>query len=423
MANSSRLNKNRGDQMFIPMNIDGGVYEPGFFNSFRIGMFIVTLVASIVLLIVTWDSFMTVLGKILCTLLILYIAQLIIRYIVLEEKYYYKMYKKMKEIEVTTPSVFWNIISIKETDEGAVLCYGDGKVGTIIRVDRDTIIGKNEEFIEMHYDAISDFYKELNNKGLSFVQANIMEHAGKDPRIKTLDDLVKKPDNKNMSKIIEAQVSFIKKITRATLFETEYFLIYVNGIKHGETIISDAIECIYKLLGGAYVSYSVLDTSEIVSLVKDEYGVKYFDMAEASNKIYKNMGANMGKTFELTGVRYTDGEVEEITKEGTNRLLNLTSYVKSGNLNYGEWSVKEALRGNIRKNKNENDEDEEVEIDIDLDSSLIGEPEIEQDKEFIVFKKASDILDDIMYGEEKKEIFDLEDFDNIEVKSKNLEKK
>ena len=75
-----------------------------------------------------------------------------------------------------------------------------------IRLERDTITGKDKDFRETHFDAISEFYKEMNNRQYQFVQLNIMEQAGNDPRIDTLDELVLKSDNANLAELIEMQV-------------------------------------------------------------------------------------------------------------------------------------------------------------------------------------------------------------------------
>ena len=71
----------------------------------------------------------------------------------------------------------------KETEEGAILIYSSSKIGVIFRLERDTITGKEPEFKEYHYDAVSDFYKEIVYRKYKFVQMNVMEQAGNDNRL------------------------------------------------------------------------------------------------------------------------------------------------------------------------------------------------------------------------------------------------
>ena len=56
----------------------------------------------------------------------------------------------MKKYEISTPAIFWDIASIKETEEGAILIYSSSKIGVIFS-QRDTITGKEPEFKEYHY--------------------------------------------------------------------------------------------------------------------------------------------------------------------------------------------------------------------------------------------------------------------------------
>lgn len=352
MANSSRLNKNRNGQMLIPMNVEGGVWQDGFFNSTKGIAGIIMLFGTVGIAAWIHGLYVGWVLKLILFLIVLFIDQLILRYIIFEEKYYYRMYKKMKVYEVSTPAVFWNIAHMRDTDDGAVLMYGDGKVGIIMRMERDTITGKNNEFKEIHYDAISDFYKELNLRDLKFIQMNLMEQAGKDPRIQKLDELGARAKNPNISKIIDAQVGHIKKVTRATLFESDYFLIYTTDMNKSDVIASEAIDCVYKLMEGAFIGFEVLNGSQIIELIREQYGVKYFDSTEATVNMYKNFGMTIHRALDIKEVIYTDGSRDKLDADGNNRISMLTGYIKRGAIKPGEWSVRETLQGNmIKKNK------------------------------------------------------------------------
>lgn len=411
MANSSRLNKNRNGQMFLPMNVEGGTWEEGFFNSTKVCVLIAS--AFINGGIALWASTLYIgwVALLLIYLLLVFVDQLVLRYIIFEEKYYSRMYQKMKMFEISTPSVFWAISSIKETEDGAVMVYSDAKIGVIVKVERDTITGKNEEFLETHYDAISDFYKEANIKQLKFVQMNIMEQAGKDPRLPKLDELVLKAPNKNIAKIVEAQIGHIKKITRATLFESDYWLFYSDDMNRSEALISDSIDCVYKLLDGAFVGFSILSGKELIELMKEEYGVKYFDYTEATVNMFRNSGLHIPKAFKIAGVRYESNEEAEIGNVENNRLNTLASYINRGVIKDGEWTIKDALSGKIRNTEKQNkqkiigfnevealgkrDEQGEKAV-INLDDDIFGE-----ESDIIEYKES--FIDDLLYPSDKSD--------------------
>jgi|LFRM01.1.fsa_nt_gb hypothetical protein len=377
MANSKRLFKNNEGKIFIPMNVEGGVWEDNFFTTQKVIVLAILLVLNF--LVIVWTSNLVNKGaKILFYILIFIADQFIIRKVIFEEHYYYRMYQKMKNNSITTPNIFWDIISLKDTEDGAILIYSDMKLGIFVRVERDTIIGKSEEFREQHFDAISDFYRELNLRRYTIVQLNIMEQAGKDPRLQQLDELVVKTDNKNLAKLIEMQVGYIKTITRATLFESDYFFIYTKDLSRSDRIISDVIDCIYKLLDGGFISYKILSIKDIQDLAKELYGVKYFNYVDAIMDRFKSSDVSVGKILNIKEIEFYTGESIKIDGVGINRLNILTSYINKNNIKYGEWTIKDALNGKIKSNAskqvnvdNEDNANSSMEY-IDLDNYAFG---------------------------------------------------
>ena len=147
MANTKRREKytDRNNNMFIPMNVEGGVQSDSFFTSNKLLALILIFIGFVVDLAFVSSKGFNGFGKFLFLGGYIVLSTFVIRYIVFEEKFYYKMYKLLKQYEICDPGLFWNIISIKETDEGATINYADGKVGVLISVQA------SEKPIMMHY--------------------------------------------------------------------------------------------------------------------------------------------------------------------------------------------------------------------------------------------------------------------------------
>lgn len=327
MANSQRRILDRNGNQFIPMNVEGQNYSDSFWSTTKV----VTL-ALIILgyagIIAFLSSHQSDLGAWLIFLSgYSLIALYLFRYIIFEEKFYYKMYKELLGNEVTTPAIFWNIASIKNTEDGAILTYADAKVGVLVKLDRDTITGKPLDFEETHYDAISDFYKDLTTLGYSFVQLNIMEMAGKDPRLVELDKVVTKCDNENIRKLVELQVGHIKNIAQNSLYESDYILIYTHDITKIDNIISDVIETMFTILNGAYIGFRILNQRDLIDLEKESFGIKYFNSTDASLNIYKNELGSSNMPFNITGIVWDDGEEQILDNQRKNRLRNITTSI------------------------------------------------------------------------------------------------
>lgn len=346
MANTARR-KIRGGKMFIPMNMKGNADKHRFFNVpklFLIGVILFYLFYATGFLkeahyvwwiwVVYWLFNFVVIQKVL-------------RLFVFEENYFYKIYEKQKTLKNITPDLFWDISSIKQTENGAVLVYSDMKIGCIIRLERDTIVGKAEDSSEKHFDAWSDFYRELHLKDFKFVQMNLMEPAAKDPRLTVLGTEVMHCKNKNVGNVLEVEMGYLKAISSATLGENDYLLIYSNRIDRINTIIDDVVDCTSKLLNGAYAYIKVLNEKEVYEIPKSMMNIEFFDGVQAQMNVYRSNHTNIQNVMKLLKVKYSDGTVHEITDEDYEKIVKLSSLVSQGVLKYGEWSLKQALNGEL----------------------------------------------------------------------------
>ena len=343
MANSKRRYMDSNGNMFIPMNMEGGSWNENFMTTPKLVTLGISLAVGAIMIAWLRSNYAETRAYVILISLYIFVLQIIVRYIIFEERFYYRMYKKLKESEVTTPAIFWDIAYIKEVGDASLLTYTDGKVGIIVRLERDTIIGKDKRFTEDHYDAISDFYKELSTMNYSFVQMNVMEQAGNDPRLTELDKLLTKSDNPNICKLMERQIGYIKGITNKTLYESDYILVYTKDPSKVDAIVNDTIESVYKILDGAFIGFRILRTRDIIELVKEGYGVKYFNYTEATLSIFKNSNIGGEKTFDLSEIIYSDGERQKVGDRELNIINRLTSGDLNGTMDISKVSIKDAL--------------------------------------------------------------------------------
>jgi hypothetical protein len=324
MANTKRRAEyiDRNGNMFIPMNVEGNADSENFITTPKFLCIVGIIVMYVILVMYLGSANMSFLGYVIFLGGWTVISFYLLRFVVFEEKFYYRMYLELKDKEISTPALFWDIASIKDTEDGALVTYSDARIGVMVRVDRDTITGKEADFKELHYDAISDFYREVVNNRYSFVQMNVMEQAGKDPRLNNLNKLVNNSDNKNINKLMELEIGYIKNITRMSLYETDYFIIYTSDISKRDYIMNDVTDCMFKLLDGAYVGYTIMNSKEIVDFVKSQYGVNYFNATEASMDMFNRNATNTVAPFNITGIRWNNenNEEQELTAVEINKL-------------------------------------------------------------------------------------------------------
>ena len=139
MANTSRRQLDSAGNQFMPMNVEGGSWDENFISTKKL-VAMGALFFILLFMIMVYADQGTSFGRVAIGICLwLLAAQWVVRYIVFEEKFYYKMYKIMKDHEITTPAIFWDITSIKDSYDGAIMTYSDTKIGILVRLERDTI--------------------------------------------------------------------------------------------------------------------------------------------------------------------------------------------------------------------------------------------------------------------------------------------
>lgn len=392
--NSKRLRMNEQGRMFIPMNVEGGGYDENFFSTpklITVGLLVLVLVILIATL-ASPENRLSAFGKVLAVVFYLFIASFVVRYVIFEERYYFKMYKKMLANQNPTTAVFWRIAAIRDTVRGGILRYSDGKYGAILKLERDSIIGKNSEFRESHFDALSDFYKEVALRKLAFVQLNMMERADNDSRIPALDTLILNEPNANLKKVLQLELGYIKNRSRETLYETDYILVYTTKLERVDSLISDIQSCASILLDGAYSGFEILGQREIIDLHKEIFGIGYFNLSEASINTFNEVGAKK-KAITLKALKLTNGRTVELTKRDTDIINRLLKRVEDGEVDISDISVLKALGDNrfvsttaergswglhgLDIDLGEEEEEEELDNDTSDEEREVSEKEVE----------------------------------------------
>lgn len=331
--NSERLKLNRRkDKMFIPMNVEGGGYDERFFNTTKILTVVGMAVGWVV--VVTWLNSLqnaTFVFKLGTIAVMLFISSLLVRFVVFEESYFYKMYKKTLTYSDPTSDVFWNISSIKDTANGSILLFSDLKIGVLVKLKRGSIIGKNQDFMEQHYDAVSDFLSEIVGRGYMFVHLNMMERADNDDRLDKLASKVASTSNQNMKKLLELQVGHLRNTTRNSLYESDYYLIYTDRAERFDNITRDVEDCLEYVLNGSYNGYYELDKRETIEVHKELIGVSYFDYNSATVNTFREFQIDDTPAVTIKRINLASGSVVDISKSDDALLRKIAKEIDYGN--------------------------------------------------------------------------------------------
>ena len=274
MGALDRLKTNRQGQVLIPNNVTGGEYQEGLNIKQAItlgGMALGTFIA----VVVFKDSAMaTVSGWIGFVIILLVIYQFLIRYVVIGENYLAKQTILLKQAQDKVPADLWNIINI---DDDGIIYYQDGRLGLIICAEQATIVGRSASYKSIHYSALSDFYKTLNNNGVYWMHINAMVNARTENRLSMIHERLRQANNKAIRKACESHLAYLRGLEVRTLYEKEYWRLTVGSSYGKDRLLNVTQQAAEHLQTAAFNRYDILPREECYELCCQLLNLNSFD--------------------------------------------------------------------------------------------------------------------------------------------------
>ena len=178
-----------------------------------------------------------------------------------------------------TPAEFFKITAVRETSNGSVILFQNRQVGVLVRLERGTVVGRLNDFMGEHYDAMSEMFRALLRAKLKFLVMDVCESTGNESTVDALGRLTVNSTNKNINKLMELQVGYIKTLVNDTIYSKDYLLIYTEASRVG-TLIAEVEEALRMSMDGAIDGYEIMDQNGISAFVSEYFGVGYFSGEE-----------------------------------------------------------------------------------------------------------------------------------------------
>lgn len=331
MGALNRVKRDQQGNMMIPHNVAGSTYEEG--------ASVVQAVAACALLLggimlVIWfrdtrlaDKF---LNWVLLVLGYLFVAQLVIRYVIINERYLMKQTDLIARAKDKVPSDLWGVINI---DNDGIIYYQDGRLGLIIEAEQATVVGREDSFKNAHYAAISDFYKILNQGGLSWTHINAMINAKQENRLSNVGEELQDCPNQGIKLMCDQHLAYMRGLEIRTLYEREYWALIARPSVGKERLLEIALAAAENLESAAFNSYTILKKEMCYHLNVELQALNSFDAnALMIEKAQKVAGTPIAKLVELkveTG-HITDYKIGQI-KKTLKPYSDKSAYVSTAN--------------------------------------------------------------------------------------------
>lgn len=320
-------------KIFLPINIDGLEETDHFMTMPKL---VVLGILGVFLIIIIGSASQGGINLFAGLFIWFIIAQYVIRYVVFEEKRYYKAYMQTKQVEVCTPAEFFKITAVRETSNGSVILFQNRQVGVLVRLERGTVVGRLNDFMGEHYDAMSEMFRALLRAKLKFLVMDVCESTGNESTVDALGRLTVNSTNKNINKLMELQVGYIKTLVNDTIYSKDYLLIYTEASRVG-TLIAEVEEALRMSMDGAIDGYEIMDQNGISAFVSEYFGVGYF-----SGEDVLRAGV-VRKAFKIVGVEYEDGVRITLGDTERKKLEMQVKGIEEGKFTARQVSLRRAL--------------------------------------------------------------------------------
>lgn len=249
-----------------------------------------------------------------------------LRLVWFDERYYRKCYAKLLECGSRyEQDLVWDIYDIVDIPVGndtiAVCRFRNGVNGIFVSFDKDITIGKGLENEYSHYEAISDAYQFIAQKGFTFMHIDYMDVVGKDERFDpVINELLQTP-NEDLRQLLAATFEYQKFKMNRAYASYDVYCFYYSG--DDILFLSELDSIISKFMEANYIRYKILDMDGIRELVKSIYNLPEFSIYKACDKV---LSKSTAKRFIKVRKVEKDGVVTVISK--TSREAAEEAYLK-----------------------------------------------------------------------------------------------
>lgn len=246
----------------MPLNIEQNMRKSPYMTTartiFGLAVVVVYIVSFIYIMINMFFKSDTrnIFGGLFWLIVCTYVFLLILRFIVLREKYLKGIYKTIRENENNNLSTILKIYNYEVHENVPVFYLSNGYCVIGIKLNNGAVVGYDSKYeVYQHEEAIADTIKEINQRFLGCFQANIMETIGVDKRWERF-----------LSGLHTCKIDIIKLLVasiaeynmQSKIYEShDYFYIYDNPLRRPiSKIVYDSRYIAQEFLKAKYKSYN-----------------------------------------------------------------------------------------------------------------------------------------------------------------------
>lgn len=208
----------------------------------------------------------------------------LLRFGVYKEAKYSEAYEALKEADFMPPvTTFWGIYDIDSLYPYMVRFRNQAK-GIYVLFEKSVIVGKTNDVMFQHYEAISDAYNVAAISDVNIAHLDYMDNVGNDSRMDGLYGSLMKCENEDLKNLmwqIYGNLQFEMSQDYAS-----YDVYRFTSFSNDQRFWYNVREILSKFDKGNYLSYKVLDMDGIRKICMATFNLKEFSAIDACNKTF-----------------------------------------------------------------------------------------------------------------------------------------
>jgi hypothetical protein len=295
------------NRLELPVTLDV-MGRAKYLKQFKLSIGYLIVLGIIVVGIIIAILFHTLKMCIISSVLVL-ISIWLMRIFYFEEKKYKKSYQDMIAHNFQYASEnYWGIYEISN---GAMpICYlKNGQKALFVAFEKGIKVGNLEDKAYMHWEQITQAYRQMAIKGISCEHIDYMDSIGKDTRLENLMERLGQTTNADLRKLMLRSLDFQKQLLKDSYLTYDVFVFYYK--MDDNLFKSDILEILNTILEANYVRYYYLRLDDLRELAKTLYGIHEFSAIQACESVFANSAVH--KRIKL--IAYVkDGNVVNVAK-------------------------------------------------------------------------------------------------------------
>lgn len=300
-------------------------------------------VMGVIVVLVASDSFFKFIYPFASAFLLSYI----VRFLIFRERYYKQKRSELIENDFNFEhTVFWNIYEVSNRYPH-IITFGNGYKGVFITLDKDVIVGKGEDAMYRHHEAIADAYKVMAELGIECEHIDYVDTLGNDQRLQGLFKQAENTENPDLQALITHIYDYTEHLMKSTYSSYDVYAFY--SMKRDDVLWESLQPVLAELRNANYLRARVLNKNEIALLVKTLMNIGDFSMNRTNEALFRGME---GTSKYITPI-WTETNGERIKLNKTSKELEEDTRVRK--------VEKEVKRKSIFK-RNKKKDDQEIDL-------------------------------------------------------------